>query len=286
VSVSEKSGRMTAPLAPIGIPPFPAIAIRALQLVSSGHAEFRELSDMLKADTALSSEILRVSNSALYGIPEVFESVARATVYLGLERTRNVILTVAMRRYFGKESSAAWVENCWRHSLGCALIAEEISRKTKRVEEDVVYTASLMHDMGRLAIAVAYPEEYGGFLTSLSEPANASVLLDRERELFGASHCEAGSSLASFWSLPESLGQVMSHHHEPAAEGDSDLLSIVRLSCEAATALDFAVIHPIVPRTYDQLLKQLPERERGLLPKDPAELKDRIQKTIHALEMK
>jgi len=276
---------MTAPLAPIGIPPFPAIAIKALQLVSSGHAEFRELSDMLKADTALSSEILRVSNSALYGIPEVFESVARATVYLGLERTRNVILTVAMRRYFGKESSAAWVENCWRHSLGCALIAEEVARKTKRVEEDVAYTASLMHDMGRLAIAVAYPDEYGGFLTNSRDQVTSAVLQE-EREMFGVTHCEAGISLASFWSLPESLGQVMSHHHEPAAEGDSDLLSIVRLSCKAATALDFAVIHPVVPGAYDQLLKQLPEKERGVLPKDPAELKDRIEKTIHALEMK
>jgi putative nucleotidyltransferase with HDIG domain len=285
VSVSEKPGQTATPLAPIGIPPFPAIAIKALQLVSSGHAEFRELSDMLKADTALSSEILRVSNSALYGIPEVFESVARATVYLGLERTRNVILTVAMRRYFGKESGAAWVENCWRHSLGCALISEEIAQKTKRVEPDVAYTASLMHDMGRLAIAVAYPEEYGGFLTNSREQVTPAVL-EREHEMFGVNHCEAGISLASFWSLPESLGEVMSHHHEQAAEGDSDLLSIVRLGCKAATALDFAVIRPIVPGTYDRLLKQLPDRDRGLLPKNPAELKDRIEKTILHLELK
>jgi HD-like signal output (HDOD) protein len=284
VKVSEKPGQTRAPLAPIGIPPFPAVAIKALQLVSSGQAEFRELNEMLKNDTALSSEILRVSNSALYGIPEVFESVSRATVYLGLERTRGVILTVAMRRYFGEESGAAWVQNCWRHSLGCALIAEEISKKAKRVEPDVAYTASLMHDMGRLAIAVAYPDEYGSFLTNSTEQVSPEVL-QKERDLFGVSHCEAGSTLASFWQLPESLASVMSHHHE-AAEGDSDLLSVVRLSCRAATALDFAVVRPVEAGAYERLLKQLSERERLLLPGDPKELQGRIEKTIRSLELK
>lgn len=285
MNVSEKSGQTAAPLAPIGIPPFPAVAIKALQLVSSGHAQFRELNEMLKIDTALSSEILRVANSALYGIPEVFESVSRATVYLGLERTRGVILTVAMRRYFGEESGAAWVQNCWRHSLGCALIAEGIAQKTKRAEQDVAYTASLMHDMGRLAIAVAYPDEYGGFLTKSTEQVSPAVL-QQERDLFGVSHCEAGSSLASFWQLPETLASVMSQHHEPAAQGDSDLLSIVRLSCRAATALDFAVVRSVDAGAYDQLLKQLPERERALLPQDAAELRGRIETTIRLLELK
>jgi len=285
VTVSEKPGQSVTPLAPIGIPPFSPVAIKALQLVSNGEAQFRDLNEMLKADTALSSEILRVANSALYGIPEVFESVSRATVYLGLERTRGVILTVAMRRYFGEESGAAWVQNCWRHSLGCAMIAETIAKKTKRVELDVAYTASLMHDMGRLAIAVAYPDEYGKFLTNSTQQVSLATL-QQERDQFGVSHCEAGSSLASWWQLPESLSKVMSHHHEPAAEGDSELLNLVRLSCRAATALDFAVIHSAETGSYEQLFAELPEQERRLLPQAPDEMKFRIERSIRSLNLK
>jgi HD-like signal output (HDOD) protein len=142
-----------------------------------------------------------------------------------------------------------------------------------------------MHDMGRLAIAVAYPEQYGSFLTKSTEQVNPAVL-QQERELFGVSHCEAGSSLASFWQLPESLGSVMCRHHEPAAQSDSDLLSIVRLSCRAATALDFSVVRSGEAGAYDQVLRELPERERALLPQEATELKGRIEATIRTLELK
>ena len=284
MDVFEKAEQTDTPLAPIGIPPFPAVALRALQLLSNDQAQLRELSGLLKTDPALSSEVLRIANSALYGIPGVFESLSRATVHLGLERIRGIILTAAMKRYFGESSGAAWVQGCWRHSLACALIAEELAKKTNWVDKDLAYTAGLMHDMGRLAIAVAYTKEYGSFLTSSTEYVSVAVLKS-ERELFGVDHCEAGSSLASWWQLPESLVTVMSHHHDPATEGDSRVLTIVRLSCMAATALNFAVIHPREPRTYAQLLAQLPNRDRELLPDEPAEWIDWITSTVHSVEL-
>lgn len=272
------------PLAPIGVPPFPAVALKALRIVSNDRSQFRELNDLLRTDTALSSEILRIANSPLYGIPEVFESLSRATVYLGLERIRGVILTVAMRRYFGESSGASWVQGCWRHNLACALIAEDLAKQKSPLEKDIAYTAGLMHDMGRLAIAVAYPEKYGNFLLSNTEHIS-TVDLQNERELFGVNHCEAGGSLASWWQLPESLVTVMSHHHDPAMEGDSDLLAIVRLSCMAATALDFAVVQKTQPRTYEQFHTELSEHERNLLPPMPEQLTTWIAGTIKSIEL-
>jgi HD-like signal output (HDOD) protein len=284
VTVLDRPKESKLPLAPIGVPPFPAVALKALQVVSNDRVQFRELNELLRTDTALSSEILRIANSALYGIPEVFENLSRATVHLGLDRIRNVILTVAMRKYFGESSGASWVQGCWRHNLACALIAEELAKKNTPIEKDIAYTAGLLHDMGRLAIAVAYPEKYGSFLMNSTEHVS-TVVLERERELFGVNHCEAGGSLASWWRLPESLVAVMSHHHDPATDGDSEVLAIVRLSCMTATALDFAVVQPVQPRTYDQFLAELPERERKLLPREPAELSAWVANTMKTIEL-
>ncbi len=129
MTVLDKVNEMNSPLAPIGVPPFPAVALKALKIVADDRSQFNELNELLRTDAALSSEILRIANSALYGIPEIFESLSRATVYLGLERIRNVILTVSMRNYFGESAGAVWVERCWRYNLVCALIAEELTRK-------------------------------------------------------------------------------------------------------------------------------------------------------------
>ena len=271
--------RAQSPVLPVDLPPFPIVVIKALQLVSNDKAPLRELSQLISTDPALSSEILRIANSALYGLRIEVESAFTAMILLGLERIKAVVVTSAVRHYIGKTFEVPWMRICWRHSLACALIAKELA-KGSSIGEDVAYTAGILHDVGRLALAVGFPDRYGEFL--MSREAASSDILEREREIFGTDHCEAGSALMSRWDIPKSLVVVASHHHDAPEEGDPGVLSIVRHGCRFADVLGFEVIQTARPRTYEELLAELPSPNR--LPSDPEEFAFQIAAKINSIE--
>jgi putative nucleotidyltransferase with HDIG domain len=263
------------------VPPFPAVAIKALQVMSGETAQLRELSDLISTDAAFSGEILRLANSALFGVRVEVSSILQAVHLLGLERVKGAVVTIAMKSYLGDSLEVPALPACWRHSLACAVIAEKLAR-LQLMEADVAYTAGLMHDIGRLALVAGYPGEYAKFLASTETgPCDA---LASERDLFGIDHCQAGLLLVSRWNLPRTFIAVTSRHHDAAAAGDPAVLTTVRHSCMMADALGFNVVHPLAPRSYEEILSDIPERERVQLPREPSELVQYVAGKINSIE--
>jgi hypothetical protein len=114
-----------------------------------------------------------------------------------------------------------------------------------------------------------------------TEPCDA---LQCERDLFGIDHCQAGIQLVSRWKLPVTFIPVISRHHEAATAGEPAVLSVVRISCGMADALGFNVVYPLRPRNYEEILGDLPVRERSLIPREPAELTSYIADKINSIE--
>jgi putative nucleotidyltransferase with HDIG domain len=281
-TTSEPSVHAQVPLALVEVPPFPAVAIRALQMVTSEFGRFRELSDLVSADPAFSSEILRVANSPLWGINYEVKSILQALLLLGLERTKGIVLTIGIRAYLADALQVPAFLACWRHSLACALVAEELARAS-RAEPDSAYTAGLIHDIGRLALAVIHREAYSDFLKN-TDGAPGDVL-QRERDQFGIDHCEAGESLVMRWNLPRSFADITSRHHRPPREGCFDLIEVVHLACQMADALGFeAAHHPDAP-PYVEILARVPESGRDLLPADRNEFAFRVAAIINSIEL-
>jgi putative nucleotidyltransferase with HDIG domain len=282
VTESRHQQRSETPPPLTQIPPFPAVAIKALQIVSNDNARVIELSDLICTDAAFSSGILRIVNSPLYGIRKEVTGVLEATFLLGLERIKGLVLTIGTRAYLGDSLEVPAVRACWRHSLACAVIAEDLAGVIQ-VAGDVSYTAGLIHDIGRLALVVAHPNRYAKFLKSTEK--KPCDVLQGERELFGIDHCEAGRSLILSWHLPKDFIAVTAQHHAPANNNKLDVLAIVRLSCMMADTLGFMAVHPLHPRSYEELLNELPEDQRNRLPVDPKELASQIAGKINSIEM-
>jgi putative nucleotidyltransferase with HDIG domain len=281
VTSVRKSERTELPRALLEVRPFSAVAIKALQVVSNEYGQLRELSELIISDAAFSGEILRIVNSPLFGIRKEVSGILQATLLLGLERVKGVVATIGMKAYLGDSLDVPALRACWRHSLACAVVAEEMARASL-MEEDVAYTAGLMHDIGRLALAVAYPQKYAAFLMSTEkEPCDA---VQYERELFGIDHCQAGRLLVLRWNLPKHYVGITSQHHEPAAGGNLDMLAIVRHSCRMADALGFNAVYPLQPQSYDEILACLPDRDRGRLPHEPSGLIFQIANKINSIE--
>lgn len=263
------------------VPSFPAVAIKVLQIISNERGQLRELSDLITSDPAISSAILRMANSALFGIRTEVCSILQATHMLGQERVKGLVVTIAMKAYLNGALEIPTLRACWRHSLACAISSEEFA-KVGLMEADVAYTAGLMHDVGRLALVAGYRKQYADFLAAAEiQPCDA---LQRERELFGVDHCQVGSLLMSRWKLPKMIIEVASQHHDVPAAGETKMITTVRRGCKMADALGFYAIRPLRPRSYEEILAQFPDRERARLPRESSDFIHHIAGKINAIE--
>jgi len=261
------------------LPPFPAVALRAMNVLSGTDKSLGELCDLVRCDPVFTAEILRIANSPLVAFSKEVTSVLQASMLLGFRRLRRVVITVGLRSYMEKSFTPA-AQACWRHSLACALVAERTARWCA-VDRDFAYTAGILHDIGRVALATASPQAYADlFERAATEPGWDA--LESERSAFGIDHCAAGRLLVRSWKLPDSFVETTCNHHTPLAHTE-DAVEVIRLSCQFADALGFAAIPRLSMPTCDQLLAALPENARKHMPATE-ELAGEIAKEIGVIE--
>ena len=182
------------------VPPFPPIASKLLALFSDPKVEMGKVAALIKSDPALTARLLQYVNSMAFGLREPVSSVQQAVQLLGLDRTRQITLTSATAGYAGQRASQN-LTRCWHHSLATAVLSEEIARACGAYE-NVAFVSGVMHDIGRLGLLLAYPQEYGKLLKRAHE-LNSVDVLDLEERQFGLHHAEAGRILARTWGLPD-----------------------------------------------------------------------------------
>jgi putative nucleotidyltransferase with HDIG domain len=281
----EKQDGMLAklPWAHLRIPPFPQVALRILQLSDNEIAPMRELCALISSEAAFSSEVLAIANSALYASRSPITSVLQAVAMLGTNSLKGLCLTVGVRAFLGKSLNDETLRAIWRHSLACGLLAHRLA-VSGTIDPDTAYSAGILHDVGRLALAVISPKAYAQLLETHQGPA--SSILSAERELFGFDHCEAGAHLVADWKLPSNFKAIVSSHHADHQENDPwHLPELINLSCKIADTVGFAVFRGCEVIPYDLLLDQLPARERTGFSIDRDQLALEISSKINAAEV-
>jgi HD-like signal output (HDOD) protein len=287
VAPIEKNNRATTlPWAYLRLPPFPQVAVRILQLANNENVQMRELSSLISTDPAFASEVLTVANSAFYSPRYPSTTVAQAVAVLGANRLQGMCVTVGVRAYLGKSMNLPALRNLWRHNLACAIIAQRLAapgHPSDDIDQDIAYTSGILHDIGRMALAVIQPKAYAELLESHCGPS-ASVL-EAERELYGWDHCEIGRQLIADWKLPANFEAVVADHLAPRrADGAWDVSELVKVSCAMASSVGFAAFPRCQPTPFADLLASLPDRERHLFQADPDTLNREIAESIHTVE--
>jgi putative nucleotidyltransferase with HDIG domain len=261
------------------IAPFPAIALKALNLMSGTDTSLLELCNLIRSDPAFSIAVLRIANSPLVAFSKDVTSVLQASMLLGFQRLRSVVITVGLKAYL-KGSFTPLMQSCWHHSLACATIAER-SAKWRFLDKDFAYTAGILHDIGRIALAAVMPEAYARVIErGADQPLD---ILRSELELCGIDHCQAGRSLATAWNLPEAYLAITACDEDPNAHAPG-AASLILPSCELADSLGFAVIRCRSGRSYAEILAAFPESARNRFPADAEELCCEIANEIAAIE--
>jgi HD-like signal output (HDOD) protein len=265
------------------IPPFPRVAIQMLRLTNNEHISMRQLSILISSEAAFSSEVLTIANSALYSSRVPITSVLQAIVVLGTNALRGLCLTVAVRNYLGVSLKHESLRSLWRHNMACGLIARQLAL-AGALDGDTAYTAGIMHDIGRLALAVVSPKPYADLLQN--HRGTPSSMLQIEHELFGFDHCEAGRQLVRDWKLPPDLEPIVSEHHCTTHKGDTwNLSSLINVSCRLADTAGFAVFQGCETTPYADLLDELPDQERKSFGLDLEQFSFEISRQINAVEL-
>lgn len=191
------------------LPTLPEVIGRIQEAYEREKTSAQEMAAILESDSAVSARILKLANSAYYGLPKEVASVPRAVVVLGFTAVRDLALTTAIFDTFsGKRASGLDPERFWIHSLGTAKAANLVVKKyCPRASAEGCFTVGLLHDIGKLLLGIALSEEYAGII----EEAKSSdrPLHEVERTRLGIDHAEIGSFLAERWNLPNLFVEVI-----------------------------------------------------------------------------
>jgi putative nucleotidyltransferase with HDIG domain len=267
------------------IPIFPTIALEALKLLSGTDTSLLELCNLIRADLAFSTAVLRIANSPLVAFSRDVTSVLQASMLLGFQRLRSMVITVGLKTYL-KDSFTPLMISCWRHSLACAILSERSAKMTMTMtmaslDNDFAYTAGLLHDIGRVALITLMPDSYARIIEC---GANTPLdVLQNERNFCGIDHCDAGRSLMTAWNLPPAFIDIGARHHDPERLLPETHL-LISISCALADSLGFAVVPCQSGPSYAEILARFPDPAQLQFPDTAEELARDIANEISALE--
>ncbi|MBY0308704.1 MAG: HDOD domain-containing protein [Phycisphaerales bacterium] len=195
----------------------PEITLKIVSIVEDPNSTAQDLHAVISKDPALCTRILKVVNSAFYGLPGQIGSINRAIVLLGLNAVKNIAIAASLSKMFkgGQLTSTFSAKDLWTHSLAVGTATKLIAEQMKMGLVDEAFLTGLLHDVG---IMVEMQWDRGKLSDVLDKTGKApagSCSLTFEEAVFGANHQEFGAALSEKWKFPKSFTNVIGYHHRP-----------------------------------------------------------------------
>ncbi|HSH69020.1 MAG TPA: HDOD domain-containing protein [Deferrisomatales bacterium] len=192
----------------------PEVCVRINEMLDDPSTTSKALGEVISHDPNLTARLLRLVNSAYYGMAAEINTVSHAVTIVGLDELRSLVLATSASRAFANIPTE-WVDmdTFWHHSVYCGLVARVLGAVRGMRQRERLFVIGLLHDVGRLVLYHQAPAVARQILESAGARGRQPTAL--EKELLGFTHAEIGAALLRTWRLPSSLWQPVECHHEP-----------------------------------------------------------------------
>jgi len=224
------------------LPALPQIVSRLISVVNSPDTSADDAAELIEKDPALTSKVLRLANSAFYGMPRSVSSVSSAVVILGFNTIKSIVLSASVIKIFPQKKNISAFDRLrfWKHSIICAMAARHIAHSIMSaafLDPQSAFCAGIMHDVGKLIFELFTPNDYIKACNFSKE--KQIPLQEAEKSILGITHAEIGHILADKWALPFDLELAIVYHHSPKnSKNDSALAALIYIADNIAHKLN------------------------------------------------
>lgn len=197
------------------LPPFPPVVREALAILEDDRSSARDVARIVNRDEAIAARVLRLVNSAFYGVRGKATTISRAVTLLGFEQIRALMIGVALFDQTWARDPVAERNRrvLWEHAIACARWARELAVLTRYEQLDEASLAGLLHDVGKIALGVSCPREFAASVALSHSEGTPSY--EAEHRVLGIDHLETGGMVSEHWRLPFMVRGVVALHHGP-----------------------------------------------------------------------
>jgi putative nucleotidyltransferase with HDIG domain len=239
------------------LPALPQVVLDVQAVLRDDSARMDDCAERVSRDQGLATRTLRLANSAFYGVAGRVATIHDAVQVLGLRTLGSALTTAAVAGSFAPPRCEGFkFAAFWRHSLATAIAAGALAR-VLQMDEDTAFTAGLLHDVGRLALATHFSEELAATL-ALAQRADVPAL-EAEMTVLGIDHAAVGALIAGHWHFPTAVCEAIAQHHAPAGAGTAATLAdLVHVADAITHALDLSqldadMVPPLAGAAWDRL---------------------------------
>ncbi len=232
------------------LPTIPDILFHILKILDDPDSGAADLAEVVRLDVPLTARILRLANSPYYSTRGDMGDIHRCIAVLGYRTIRQVAICVSVATSVVSAAARAKgdldYKELWRHSVATGAISNHLAEMTGYPAPEEVFTAGLLHDLGKFVLEIYSPNSYGKVISS--RKGNGQSLLEAEREAYGFDHAVLGEAFGFSWRFPGMLTRCLGHHHDllakPCATGSEE-------HGVALVALADYLAHTLVPPQCD-----------------------------------
>ncbi len=199
--------------------PVPQVADRIIRLMCEGDCDLHRLTEIISFDASMTANIIRMANSAWFGRSSPCETLRQAVVFLGTDRLMQMALMSACGENFKGSQPGYCLENdrLWRYSVCSALVAKNLSARKGVGDKNMIYTAALLKDIGKVVMCQNVAEQFDRIDAAIREEGRD--FMEAEREVIGIDHAQLGGMVLRTWRFSEAMVTIVENHHNPGNAG-------------------------------------------------------------------
>jgi HD-like signal output (HDOD) protein len=218
------------------LPTLPIVSQRILELMADEDVSYREIVRLVENDQSLALKIMKIANSAFFGSRTKVDSLEHAMVKLGMDEVRSVVLAVSVYDFFSNSDSGIFDrKRFWTHGIVCSQTAKYLGSYFKSGNDDTLFISGLVHDMGKAVLDEYFHDEFLRILNYLE--LKKCTFSEAEKTVIGTTHSQIAAKVLGHWKFPEKIIAQILYHHEPWADKDYEIGSIMIYLADMITKL-------------------------------------------------